>query len=482
MVKEELNIVWLKRDLRTQDHSPIFEAEKNELDYLLIYLFEPSLMSYPDSSSRHFQFCYHSVKSMDSSLQNFSRKVEVFQAEAIEVFDFLTKKFNIKNVFSYQESGIKATWERDKAIAQLLVKNNITWREFQRDNIQRGIKNRLNWDKNWYSNMAQLPIVNTFKKSNLEDLEHPFQLKSSLLASLENQPISFQKAGEQAAWNYLISFCKERGKDYSKLISKPLESRKSCGRISPYLAWGNMTVKQAYYYVSSHQNFSIYKQGFRGMLTRLKWRCHFIQKFEVACEYEMYCINKGYESMEYENNDSLLENWKIGNTGFPMVDACMRCLQQTGWINFRMRAMLVSVLCHHFNCDWRKGVYHLAKLFLDYEPGIHYTQFQMQAGTTGINTIRMYNPVKQSKDHDPEGVFIKKWVPELNEVPVEFIHEPWKITDLNLKLLNLELNYPKPSIDLTEAGKKARDKIWGFRKNPLVRQENKRMVAIHTRK
>ena len=164
------------------------------------------------------------------------------------------------------------------------------------------------------------------------------------------------------------------------------------------------------------------------MLTRLKWHCHFIQKFESECDYETLCVNSGYESLENKNDPSLIKAWEEGFTGFPMVDACMRCLKATGWINFRMRAMLVSVFCHHFDCDWRRGVYHLARLFLDYEPGIHYTQFQMQAGTTGINTIRMYNPIKQSQDHDPKGIYIKEWVPELREVPVEFIHEPWKMT------------------------------------------------------
>jgi deoxyribodipyrimidine photo-lyase len=147
-----------------------------------------------------------------------------------------------------------------------------------------------------------------------------------------------------------------------------------------------------------------------------------------------------------------------------------------------MRAMLVSVLCHHLDIDWRLGVYHLAQLFLDYEPGIHYPQFQMQAGTTGINTIRMYNPIKQSIEHDANGMFIKTWVSELRNAPENFIHEPWKMSELEQELyrVRMGLDYPLPLIDIEAAGRLARDKIWGHRKHALVQTENKRIVYKHT--
>jgi len=476
-----MNIVWLKRDLRLQDHQPFFEAEKAAENYLPIYIFEPSAIEYPDCSMRHLQFNYHSILEMNSQLKQYNREILICHDEAIEVFKYLCNTYNIKQVFSYQESGIKTTWDRDKQVAKLLKQNNISWQQFQRDGIIRGIRNRKNWDKRWYAQINKALIENSYSVNVETIAKHPFTIDVDLQKELIDYSSSFQKAGEKYAWRYLNSFCEDRGKNYARHISKPTQSRISCGRISPYLAWGNLSVKQAYQYIKNHENFSTNKRSFNGILTRLKWHCHFIQKFEVECEYETCCINRGYEKLEHSNKEVLLTAWKQGQTGFPLVDACMRCLHQTGWINFRMRAMLVSVLCFHLDCDWRLGVYHLAQLFLDYEPGIHYPQFQMQAGTTGINTIRMYNPVKQSKDHDPEGVFIKKWVPELRQVPTAFIHEPWTLTEMDKKFYSLELTYPKPIVDLTASAKIAKAKIWGHRSDPAVKKEKKRLIATHTR-
>lgn len=483
MSKPLINLVWLKRDIRSQDHLPLQQAEANNLPYLIIFCFEPSLINYPDTSLRHLQFQYHSILQLNRKLQPYNQEVIIFHAEMLTVLEWLNENYALQNIFSYQESGIQQTYDRDKAVAKFCKIHQIYWHEFQRDGIIRGIKNRKDWDKQWFQTINSTIIHNIFTAQKAILLENPYPIQHELLEKLQNYPKNFQPAGEDYAFKYLQSFVANRGNNYSKHISKPLESRTSCGRISPYLSWGNLSVRQAYQFVAQHLHNTKNTFAFNNFLTRLKWHCHFIQKFEMECSYETKCVNLGYEFLEHSKNEYFIQAWKQSATGFPLVDACMKCLQQTGWINFRMRAMLVSFFCHHLYQDWRDGVYHLAQLFLDYEPGIHYPQFQMQAGTTGINTIRMYNPIKQSEEHDPEGIFIKQWLSELQNVPIAFIHEPYKMTVLEQELCGVIIgeDYPKPIVNIEIAGKEAREKIWGHRNHELVQKENKRILRTHTR-
>lgn len=193
-------------------------------------------------------------------------------------------------------------------------------------------------------------------------------------------------------------------------------------------------------------------------------------------------LNKGFHKLKKSISLTYQKAWKEGKTGFPLIDASMRCLIETGYVNFRMRSMLVSFFTHILWQPWQDCSQYLSRLFLDFEPGIHFPQLNMQAGETGINDLRVYNPIKNSLEHDSDASFIKKWIPELAKLPTAFIHEPYLMTPLDQQFNNFILgeNYPTPIVDIKLNRKKALDILWGMKDDLDVIKENKRILLKHT--
>lgn len=482
MWKPIVNIVWFKKDLRLQDHAPLQAAAEHDLPIILLYCFEPSIVKDATTSNRHLRFIYESLQAMQTELQQHHQYLNIVFDEVIPFLEKLQEQYIIRTIFSHEEIGNNTTFKRDKGVQKFIKSKGINWVEYRTNAIIRGLQNRNNFSEHWLKKMDADPFNIDLQKLKTIQLEEPLLGNSFLDKTVITSDKNFQPGGSIAASKYLQSFLYERKNNYSRHISKPLESRKSCSRISPYLTYGNVSIKQVYQAALQAKKDTGDKKNIYFFITRLHWHCHFIQKFESECSIEYTNLNNGFNSIRNEVNESYVTAWKKGETGFPLVDACMRCLQKTGYLNFRMRSMLVSFLTHHLWQPWQAGTHHLAKLFLDYEPGIHYPQFQMQAGTMGVNTIRIYNPVKQSQDHDPNGIFIKQWLPELTNVPTAFIHEPWKITpfDISKNVFELGKHYPKPIIQLETAAQFAREQLWSIKNSKQVRTNNKKILQKHT--
>ena len=456
-------LIWFKRDLRVADHAPLAQAAEFD-EVVALFVVEPEWTASPECDPQHLAFAAASVAALRRELQVLGLALLVRHGAMPQVLADLRREFAFSHLLSHEETGPLWSWHRDQRVARWCRAEGVSWHEHPQTGVVRRLRDRRGWAARWQQRMdAPLVVPPGRLRAAPALVPGEFPPLASLGATAHR---SIPPAGPDAARATLDSFLEHRGRQYRVDLSSPTRGERGCSRLSAHLAFGAISMRQVHQATEARiaalraegsSQALAFAHQLRGFAGRLRWHCHFMQKLEDEPEIEQRNFARSADALrEAEFNDAHFRAWCEGRTGFPMVDACMRSLLSTGWLNFRMRAMLVSFAAYHLWLHWREPGLFLARQFLDFEPGIHWSQMQMQSGTTGINTLRIYSPSKQAADHDPRGEFIQRWIPEHG-------------TDA----------YARPIVDERSALARARARLYAWRATPQARAEADAIQARH---
>ena len=490
MGKAHIQVVWFKRDLRIHDHAPLSNAAAAG-PVLPVFAIEPGQWQAPDSALRHWQFAADSLIDLSHALETRGLPLCIWQGDIVDLLNALKAHYGEFTLHAHQETGNAWSFERDKQVHAWCKANAVTWQEARQQGVVRGLSSRTGhqtrWEAHWETVMAAptcLAPPNAQAAEGWQAFHHiHVDHLHTLTLGFDTTPCPQRQQGGRSEGRALWrSFVSQRGRRYRGSLSKPLLAWEFGSRLSPHLAWGTLSMREVVQSLrrqrQKHTEDTAWARSLRAFTSRLYWHCHFIQKLESEPSIESQTLHPALRGLrERDPEHPNLIAWKRGQTGVPLVDACMRSLTATGWINFRMRAMLLSHATFGLGLHWYEPALHLARLFTDYEPGIHYPQVQMQAGATGTNALRVYNPIKQAEDNDPTGEFIARWVPELSPLPMEWRAKPWTLPESLQKRFGFQpgIDYPIPN-DFEAEARHWKKMLYELRRTPEARVSSQAIV------
>ncbi len=439
-------LVWLKRDLRLHDH-PALTLAAGLRAVLPVYVVEPELWQQPDASARQWGFVAESLAGLRAEMATLGLTLALRSGDAVEVLSRLCLRHGIGTIVSHEETGNGWSFARDRRVAAWARGAGIDWREVPQSGVLRRQACK-DWQARRDGFMAAPAPALPATLRGVEGVEAGPIPGARALRLAEDACPHRQRGGRNEGLGLLDSFLTLRGEAYRAAMTSPLSGERACSRLSPHIAFGTLSLREVVQATAARAAARAggpWAGALRSFQSRLLWRDQGMQRLEDQPSIETTCLSRTAEALRPRLSDAArLAAWQAGETGLPFLDACLRYLRATGWLNYRMRAMVMATASCHLGLDWRATGPVLARRFTDYEPGIHWAQVQMQSGVAPQQTPHLQNPVKQGLKLDPTGVFTRRWLPELAAVPDAFLQTPWKWPGFQALAGR---RYPEPIID-----------------------------------
>ena len=403
-MKTKLNLFWFRRDLRLIDNHGLYEALQSELPVLPIFIFDTNILEkLENKEDKRVDFIFQALEKLNEYLEKQGKSIQIFYGKPLEIYENLSQQYEIGNVFcneDYEPYAIK----RDQEIKDFLASKNINFYQFkdqvifQKDEITKADGKPYtvytHYSKQW---------LLKFNDQNLEFFASEKKLEN--LLNIEKQNITLENIGFKKT-NYLF----ENPKINLEILEKYQETRDfptlETSQMSVHLRFGTISARKLVK-LASELNDNTY-------LKELIWREFFMQILWHFPKVVHHSFKEKYDNIAWENNEELFQKWCEGKTGYPIVDAGMRELNETGLMHNRVRMVCASFLTKHLLTDWRIGEAYFAEKLMDYDLSANNGNWQWSAGSgcDAAPYFRVFNPEEQQKKFDPKFIYIKKWVKE----------------------------------------------------------------------
>ena len=357
-----IEVVWFKRDLRTSDHLPLLEATSGDLPVLCLFLVEPQRLAQPDCDPIHIEWELDCAYELRKKLEEAGANLDIMHSDALEAIEEIHAKYTISRIRSHEETGTTWSFDRDKRVSSWCIENNVEWLEYPNNGVIRGMNERDKWKTSRDRRMGLDLLAPPKKIAGVQSVSGNVTMQS--IGISRRQIIHRPVPGQDAAMDVLRSFLSSRGESYRWSMSSPSLAVDNCSRLAPYFSTGCISVRRVVQTTSAKmrrlkearsrgEDVGGWLQSLSSFQSRLAWHCHFMQKLEMEPTLDTRAQNPLIdENMNRVMDKERFRAWSEGKTGWPFFDACMRSLIATGWINFRMRAMMMSAASYNL---WLPG-------------------------------------------------------------------------------------------------------------------------------